>query len=324
MYYAIMNNKNLSPHDRMFRSLMSNKAVATEFFTKHLPIDIKKQVQLNSLKLQKNSYVGDNLRMQITDLLFSADFKGQDGYIYLLVEHQSKPEKLMPFRVLKYMIAIMEDHLKRTGETSLPIVYPMIMYSGKSKYNYSTNLFDLFETRKELALQIFCNAYELINISKIPAEEFNQFLWYGTLAQAMKSVHEYSDINQMLKCVIPKLSIIAKFGNFSYISTIVTYFFETGEMRDQKEFNEIMKRNFTKKETRKIMTYAEQLRFEGRAEGILAGREQGVLVGKTETARSIAIKLLQRESEPVTIASITELPLAQILDLKKKIKSRKG
>ena len=55
-----MANNHLNPHDRLFRSLMSDKNVAHEFFAKHLPVDIKKQVQLNSLKLRGNSYIGDD------------------------------------------------------------------------------------------------------------------------------------------------------------------------------------------------------------------------------------------------------------------------
>jgi len=286
---------------------MSDKNVATEFFGKHLPIDIKEQIQLDSLKLQGNSYIGDNLRMQVTDLLFNADFDGKLGYIYLLVEHQTKPEKLMPLRVLKYVIAIMEDHLRKLGGATLPVVYPMIMYSGKRTYNYSTNLFDLFGEQRELAQRIFLNSYQLVDISKIPAEEFNQMIWYGTLAQAMKAIHASCDINQLLKCVVLRLRIIAKAGNLSYISTIMSYFFEVGEMRDQKEFADIMRLNFTKKEQRKIMTYAEQLRFEGR----------------TEATRDMAIKLLQRNSAPDVVASVTDLSLAKILKLKKKITARK-
>ena len=39
----------------------------------------------------------------MNDLLFECQFKKRDktvkGYVYLLVEHQSKPEKLLPLRV---------------------------------------------------------------------------------------------------------------------------------------------------------------------------------------------------------------------------------
>jgi len=147
----------------------------------------------------------------------------------------------------------------------------------------------------------------------------HQMIWYGTLAQAMKAIHASCDINQLLKCVVSRLRIIAKAGNLSYISTIMSYFFEVGEMRDQKEFADIMRLNFTKKEQRKIMTYAEQLRFEGKAEGRVEGRVEG----RTEATRDMAIKLLQRNSAPDVVASVTDLSLAKILKLKKKIAVRK-
>jgi len=139
-------------------------------------------------------------------------------------------------------------------------------------------------------------------------------LWYGTLAEVMRSVHGVEDINLMLSHVISRLSTIAKLGNLSYISKVMTYFFEVGEMRDRKEFNKIMKHNFTKKVESKIMTYAEQLRVEGRVEG----RSEG----KMEATRNVAIRLLQRDSKPEVVASITELPLAQVLKLKKEVLTR--
>jgi len=210
-----MESKHINPHDRCFRMLMQNSKVATEFFTKHLPQEIKNQVSLHSLELQKESHISDDLSLQVTDLLFTADFNGELGYIYLLIEHQSKPEKLMPFRILKYMTAIMEEHLHKHQTTILPIVYPMVMYSGKEHYNYSMNLFDLFGGQKELVVNTFFKDYQLVDLSKISDEELKQLLWYGTLARAMKSVRCFKDICQMLKQLIPELRIIARRGNFS-------------------------------------------------------------------------------------------------------------
>ena len=191
IYYAVMANNHIKPHDHLFRSIMARKKVAKEFFLKHLPASLKKIVDFKTLKLQRDSYIGDNLHEQISDLLYSVDFNGISGYIYVLVEHQSKPEKLMPFRILKYMIAIMEDHLHKTGKDVLPIVYPIIMYSGSKTYNYSTNLFDLFGRQKKLALKILWQPCQLVDLATIPDQELDRFLWYGTFARVMKYIHKY-------------------------------------------------------------------------------------------------------------------------------------
>ena len=64
----------ISLHDRVFRSLMGKPKVAQEFFNSYLPVRIKDQVDIDSIKLQKESYIDDKLKMQITDLLYAADF----------------------------------------------------------------------------------------------------------------------------------------------------------------------------------------------------------------------------------------------------------
>jgi len=79
---------------------MAKPEAAKEFFSTYLPAHIKKQINLDSLKLEKDSFVDDKLRMQITDLLYATQFGERQGYLYLLVEHTSTVNPLMPFRVL--------------------------------------------------------------------------------------------------------------------------------------------------------------------------------------------------------------------------------
>ena len=70
--------------------------VALEFFEAHLPAYIKDKVDLSTLIPQKESYIDDHLRMQLVDVLFSVDFKDGQGYFYVLMEHSSKPDRLLP------------------------------------------------------------------------------------------------------------------------------------------------------------------------------------------------------------------------------------
>jgi len=71
----------------------------------------------------------------------------------------------MPFRILKYLVSIWDLYLKTNKKKSqLPLIYPMIFYTGFNRYNYSTCLFDLFSDNK-LAKDIFSNPYQLIDLS---------------------------------------------------------------------------------------------------------------------------------------------------------------
>jgi len=110
-----MAQNKLYPHDRLTRALMGNSKVIEEFFKKNLPEKIKKVIDFSSMELCKESFIDDSLRLKCVDLLYEAKFNGKPGFLYLLIEHASKPDSLLPFRMSKYVMAIMEEHLKTTN-----------------------------------------------------------------------------------------------------------------------------------------------------------------------------------------------------------------
>jgi predicted transposase/invertase (TIGR01784 family) len=110
---------------------MSDPEIMKEFFDRYLPTDIKDMLNFETIVQRKNSYVNEDLKNQEVDLLFSAEFNDKPGYLYLLLESQVMPDRFMAFRILKYMIAIMDDHLKKNKKGPLPIVIPFfVLYSG--------------------------------------------------------------------------------------------------------------------------------------------------------------------------------------------------
>src|SRR5947207_9777027 len=161
----------LSLHDRFTRSAMTNPKVAEEFFQHNLPAHLKKIIDFSSLKLHKESFVDDHLKMQVADLLYSVNFNGHPGFLYILLEHTSTSQPFLPFRMLKYMIAIMDSYVKAAkskAKLKLPLIYPLILYNGKTRYAHSLDFFDLFEERdKELARNIFFSPSHLIDLTQI-------------------------------------------------------------------------------------------------------------------------------------------------------------
>ena len=188
----------LAPHDRLLRTIMAKPKVIKEFFNGYLPIDIKSQLDLDSIQLQSESFLDDQLRTQATDLLYKTRFGKKSGYLYLLIEHQSMANKLLAFRLLKYIMAIMEYHLEISKDKQLPIVYPIVLYNGKKSYNYSTDIFDLFGDQRELAANIFCQPYQLLDLQQVTDKKLKNHLWFGVLARLMKHIYstELSEIKK--------------------------------------------------------------------------------------------------------------------------------
>lgn len=312
-------NNHLSPHDRFFRSAMANSKVAQEFFTIHLPDKIKNIVDFNSIQLQKDSFINDNLKQNVTDLLFSAKFNLTTGYFYLLIEHQSTPQKLMPLRILKYVIGVFELHLKTTKSKKLPIVYPMLFYNGRASYNYSTDIFDLFEDDKKIAQEIFLKPFQLIDLTKLSDKNFASMLYYGVLAKTMKHIFA-NDFLLKLRELIYDLKQIENQGDLDYIYSIISYIILAGEIKSKEAFHDIIKTGLIKVDEEQIMTLAEIYRQEGRQEGKQAGLQEGEKKGRQEGRQeaicSVITSLIQQGFSIEKIAKYINLSVAEVKRLK--------
>ena len=65
------------------------------------------------------------------DIIYSLTlYQGQKVYILLMCEHQSKPHPQMPFRLLRYNIATIADHLEQNNE-HIPVIVNIVFYHGK-------------------------------------------------------------------------------------------------------------------------------------------------------------------------------------------------
>ena len=335
--------KKLSPHDRFTRSLMTNRKVAEEFFRKNLPEHIKKTIDFSSIELKKESYIDDKLKLQITDLLYSVFFNGREGFLYVLLEHASTPDRFLPFRMYRYVSAIMEDHLKNKENKTLPLVYPMILYTGKKPYKHSMSFFDLFlENERELAKEIFTSPYHLIDLTQVSDEELKQYMWFGTMALVLKHIRD-PNIVPFFESIVDVLKELEKRDEEAYIYTVITYMAGTGEVPEKSKFFETTKKLESVNEEKIMSTLVEQLQpellniarkqsfkegfekaseqlrpkflQEGRQEGRQEGHQEGQQEGRQEERIKIAKNMLSEGIDIKVISLATKLSEKEIKKL---------
>lgn len=63
----------ISAHDKFFKSTMLHPQAAKEFLQNYLPDNIKKIVNLETLKIQKDSFIDQQYKNHFIDLLYSAE-----------------------------------------------------------------------------------------------------------------------------------------------------------------------------------------------------------------------------------------------------------
>lgn len=301
-----------NPHDQFFKTAMKDKRVAREFLMRHLPKDLNNQVDFDNLALQPGSFINDIRKESAVDVLFKTTIEDKEVFIYLLVEHQSKPDELMPFRILKYTCNIMDEHLNKhktalkKKSKKLPLIYPMVIYHAKTPYRYSTNINDLVDAPKEFVDQYFLKPFQLIDLGEIEDEELKKHAWSGVLEFALKHIFA-RDIFPHIKNIAGLLAQLDQSDGREFVEIVLQYFLERGELKDREQFFELINDNISHEVGGDIMTLAEQLKEEGRHEGMIAGE----LKGKLDVAR----QLLEDGADLELVARATQLPMPQLKKL---------
>lgn len=303
-------SKKPNPHDLYFRAALTYPKVAKELLQQHLPLNVQKIMDWKSLQLCKETYIDDDLTEKIVDVLFSVNLKKNPGYIYLLAEHQSTSDPLMPFRIIEYTVKILREYLKKHPEAkTLPLVIPLVFYNGAPSYKHSTQIVDVF-TNKSLAELYMFKGFQLVDLSKIPDEELKERCWAGTMQFFLKHAKERKLIDkEQTQFYIKKLQW--KEG-INYIQLTIKYACEVRNIEERHFFDKIVQESIPSEKGEKIMpTIADFYRQEGVEKGIQKGLVQGKAEGKQEVARN----LINRGFSIVEVGELTGLASREITQL---------
>jgi predicted transposase/invertase (TIGR01784 family) len=188
--------KNL-PHDSLFKRIMENNIAAKEFLETYLPVEVKNIIDLNSIKVQKESYIEPNLTKRLSDIVYKVTTKNnQDAFIYILAEHQSSVDQLMAFRLWKYTLLLAERHIEK--KEKIPLIFPIVIYAGKAKYTASRNLWSLFEYQ-DLSKQLLTRDHALVDLQAMSDDEIAKKKHIALFEYIMKHVR----MRDMLKLALP-------------------------------------------------------------------------------------------------------------------------
>ncbi|HEA8809396.1 TPA: Rpn family recombination-promoting nuclease/putative transposase [Escherichia coli] len=116
-----MDAPSTTPHDAVFKQFLMHAETARDFLEIHLPVELRELCDLNTLHLESGSFIEESLKGHSTDVLYSVQMQGNPGYLHVVIEHQSKPDKKMAFRMMRYSIAAMHRHLEADHD-KLPLV----------------------------------------------------------------------------------------------------------------------------------------------------------------------------------------------------------
>jgi len=279
--------------DSFFKSMMTEIAVAKEFLEEYLPIELKNILDLNQITIEQESYIEDNLKKKFSDIVYSVKTtcEEDEAFVYILAEQQSKPDYWIGFRLWKYSMLLLERHKKKHNK--LPIIFPIVFYTGTRKYKAPRSFWELFE-RPEMAKNMLMQDYKLINLSETSDDEITRKKHLALFEYVMKHIHMrdmlkfWENLFKNLKSAV----IIDKKQGYFYIEKILWYSDAKVKAEEEAGLKQLISENLSKKEGGQAMTsiaakYINQGIEEGIQRGIEQGRQRGIKEGmKLANAKS--------------------------------------
>ena len=292
-------------HDAVFKTVLDQKEEAVKFINKTLKLNIKKE----EIEKYNSSFINKLFQNKEADIVY----KIKDKNIFFLIEHQSKIDYSMPFRLLEYEVAIIRSAIDKSKiknkSYKIPLVMPIVLYTGKQKWNANKYLEKSQEKIQGLNIKI--GNYSLVDINNYTEKELledNTFISKMMLIEKSKNTEE---IAETLEKIISKTQKEDK----ELLKRIIEIILE--EKIGITKSKELIKK--LEKGSDSMLAVVDMIRKENQMYidmGRKEGKKEGKIEGKTETIKEIVNKMLRKNLPEKTIIEITGINPKEIEKIK--------
>ncbi len=316
------NKPNMRPisFDNLFKGSMQNLHVARDFFESHLPAAIIKDFELSTLKVESAEFTSRNQRPRRSDILYSARRKGRLSYIYTLVEQQTDPDALQPLRRLEYSLAAMRNHLNQhPNEKYLPVILNVFFYNGRYRHTQPVAFTEMFHPDDaEFACANLMTPAKYIDLHRLNDSDIIQHKSAACFELAMRHVYDQA-ITSLLSLLDERRDILLGGEYREYSDLVLNFAMSRLQPSQICELQQEVSNTLSDELGDQVMNLGTALLHEGYdkgiKEGIEKGIEQGIEQGMRTGLEKVALKLLDQGFDVSTVAKLTELSEAEILQI---------
>ncbi len=286
-----MSKQKRTPHSEFFVNVIGRRENALDLIKQVLPEGIQRHLILDSLDIEKGSYVDEKLHDHFSDLIFSVKLKnGRVGRIYCLLEHKSAPEYLVALQLLRYMALEWDEMLKQEKiyGNRLPPIIPIVVYQGDDDWPVSQEFQTVVDFPSDDFKAYVPNFhYALWNLVDVDEQKLQESLvlkYYVQICKALNSPKLPDYVFDLVEAFIKTLD--SKTAT-EYIEIFFSYLARSSGRVSKETFEKALKR-LPEGGGEKIMsTLAEQWMREG--------EQRGVQKGKLERTQEMLISAIQNK-----------------------------
>ncbi len=275
------------------------------------------EIEFDQLDHIKTTFIRRNYRHLQSDIVLTAPLSGSRGaertlLIYILIEHQSEPDRLMPLRVADSQLQIFRYQVRQWLKTHaseaqilLSPVLPVVFYTGLKRWPEVGTLADVIERGDEFReVTPIVERPMYLNLPEIPSDRLEReggyFGWVLRLVQQRHT--RVAEFRQLLRNVVTHLEGMEAEDRarwldlLSFVGAMIYHERSEGE---HVELHETVEDSVSREESRREVakmgrTMADVLIERGRIEGQTEGRTEGRTEAAIETRQQTLIRLLRR------------------------------
>lgn len=291
-------------HDKTFKNLFTNKKEAVKFINKHLEIEeTESALKEENIEKCNTEFLTKNKEKLESDIIY----RKRETQIYILIEQQSTVDYSMPKRILEYCVEIMRE-IEKTEKIDyrldkLPVIYPIVLYTGKGRWQAKTKLAQMQEELKGVE-NLITSSYILVDVNNYTKEELIKERSAISKAMLMEKLRSGQELLEALDEVL-KEPLTEEEKNF--IIDLLTNV--AREKIGEKKYQELMEKllgkggkNMVVENLKRIwdMTYEE-------------GKENGI--------RQVAIQMVKGRMSDRTIKAMTKISDEELQKIKQMVKT---
>ena len=311
-------NRVNNEHDKVFRKILSDKIEVTKFLNEQLKTNLKPE----DIEQYNSSYINTIMQNEEADVVYKLKGKNE----FFLIEHQSKVDYRMPFRILKYEMAIIESAIDEKECKKKDYLYPrvnaIVLYTGKQKWNVAKT-FNEAQVPSILEKAIEFAKYILVDINNYTEEKLLETPSFMTKALLIEKAKDNEQIANYIEKIV---EIINKdkenySDNMKEIFKIMLTQIIKNKIGQEKTDEFLKKLNIGGDED--MMAVFETIQQDnkriyrrGKKDGIVEGIKQGISQGIMENSIAIAKKLLKENFSKEKVANLTGLSEKEIEKIK--------
>ena len=263
--------------DKIVKRIFMDKKEVAKLVKKVLGIEIRGE----ELEITENSFVTTELKYKEADIVYK--LKGRN--VVFLIEHQTKVDYKMPYRILNYQLEIMRAN---EGKEEC-LVIAIVLYTGRRKWTaktYIREIQDKFlqriekEEKKEIGTMGY---YTLIDVNKYSKEELLEEDSLYTKFMLMEKEKETKDIVKTVLEISERIKNKAK-KEIIYKAMELALERKLGSKQAEEIMEKIIKEgsDYMLAIEQMVIDENRRIRAEGRNEGIIEGRNKGIIEGRNK------------------------------------------